>query len=153
MKQGRQAQFLAVQHAGADPGICSKKIAPRGAMGTKKCLIAVASSFGLMILGSITGSLLESSGYVTRESLGHRGRLIVQPAFLALLFIICFAALPLFICLFIVMQIKIGNGELFLVKFFKENERAFVCSIWVFYALGLAIIFTLGKDDILASLQ
>jgi hypothetical protein len=64
-----------------------------------------------------------------------------------------FAVVPLFIRLFIVIQIKIGNGEVFLVKFFKENEQAVVYSIWVLYALGLAINFTLGRDDILASLQ
>jgi hypothetical protein len=43
------------------------------------------------------------------------------------------------------MQIKIGNGEFFLIKWFKAHERAVVYGFWGFMLIGLAIIFSLVK--------
>jgi len=51
------------------------------------------------------------------------------------------------------MQIKIGNGELFLVKFFQAHEQAAVYGCWIMMVIGFGIIFFLGKDDILKSLK
>jgi len=73
-----------------------------------------SSSFGLIILGAIIGGILESSGTVTRETLGSKEITILLMIYFALFCIGAFALVPLVLRLFIVMQIKIGNGGFFL---------------------------------------
>jgi hypothetical protein len=116
---------------------------------TKVYIAILASSFGLMILGSVVGGILESSGAVTRESLGAQGITLILIIYFALFLISGFAIVPLALRFFISMQIKIGNGEFFLIKFLKVHEQAFVWCVWGLYITGLAIIFLLAKNDII----
>jgi len=121
-------------------------------MNTKLYIIILASSFGLIILGSIIGGILESSGTLTREILGVRGDTILLMISFALFCVMAFALVPLVIRFFIVMQIKIGNGEFFLIQWFQAHEHTVVYCAWGMLVLGLVIIFSLAKNDILNSL-
>jgi hypothetical protein len=47
------------------------------------------------------------------------------------------------------MQIKIGNGEFVMVKFFQAHEQGIVYGFWIMMVIGFGIIFSLGRDDIL----
>jgi dolichyl-phosphate-mannose--protein O-mannosyl transferase len=113
---------------------------------TKIYLYILASSFGLMILGSVIGGILESSGTVTRESLGARGVAMVLMVYFALFCLAAFALVPVVLRAFIAMQIKIGNGEFFLVKWLQTYEQGVVYGVWGFFAAGLGIAYFLVKD-------
>ena len=112
-------------------------------------IIILASSLSLMILGAIVGGILESSGTVTRASLGSRGVTIIMGVYGVLFFLAAFALVPLALRFFISMQIKIGNGEFFIIKWLQTHEATVVFCFWGMFILGLGIAFALTKDDIL----
>ena len=122
-------------------------------MNTRIFIIILAASFGLMIFGAIVGGILESSGRVTREDLGSRGVVIVAMIYFALFCLAALAFVPLAVRFFIVMQIKIGNGEFFLIKWFQAHEQTIVYFVWGMLIVGLGIISSLAKDDILKNLK
>jgi hypothetical protein len=118
----------------------------------KVFIYILASSFGLMVLGSVIGGILESSGIVTRESLGARGVALVLMVYIALFCLASFAVVPLALRYFIVMQIKIGNGGLFLVRWLQAHEQGVVYCVWGFFGVGLGIALFLAKDLVLKHL-
>jgi len=118
-------------------------------MNTKTYLIILASSFALMIVGSIVGNILESNGTLSAEKIGPRGIAAIKAAYLALFCVMSFAIVPLAIRLFIVMQLKIGNGEFVFIKWFQAHEQAVVYGFWGMMVLGICIIYFLAKDDFL----
>jgi hypothetical protein len=118
-------------------------------MNTKRYLIIWCSSFGAVVVGSIIGGILESSGTVTMESIDPKWVSAITMISFALFCVMCFATVPLAIRFFIVAQIKIGNGEFFLVKWFQAHERTIVYCAWGMLILGMGIAFGLAGDDIL----
>jgi hypothetical protein len=105
-------------------------------MNTKICVITLASSFGLIILGSILSGILESSGTITKETLDSSA---IQIIYFALFCIASFSLVPVVIRFFIFMQIKIGNAEFFLVRWFQANEQTIVYCVWTMMVVGLCI--------------
>jgi hypothetical protein len=122
-------------------------------MNTKTYLIIFGSSFALMIVGAIIGNILESNGTLSQEKLGPRGITAVTIAYLALFCVMAFAIVPLAVRFFIVMQVKIGNGNFFLIKWFQAHEQAVVHGFWGMMVIGICIMSILAKDDILKSLR
>ena len=122
-------------------------------MNTRTYLIILGSSFALLIIGAIVGNILESNGTLSAETIGPKGIAAVISAYFVLFCVMAFAIVPLAIRFFIVMQIKIGNGEFFLIKWFQAHEQTIVYFVWGMLIVGLGIIFSLGKDDILKSLK
>jgi hypothetical protein len=118
-------------------------------MNIKIPLIVFLSAFGLVIIGSIIGNIIESSGTVTTPTIGAKGINPIKAAFFALFCVMSFSFVPLAVRFFVFMQIKIGNGEFILVKFFQEHEKAIVYGFWLMMIIGFGIIFSVGKDDIL----
>jgi len=114
-------------------------------MDTKLYLIILLTSFGLMILGAVAGGILESAGIVTGDSLGPRATTVINSVYLVLFFIMGFSLVPLVLRLFITLQIKIGNGEFFPIKWLQANELAVVIGVWGLYVIGIGIILTLVK--------
>jgi hypothetical protein len=55
-----------------------------------------------------------------------------------------FSIVPLAVKLFIFLQCKIGNAELFLVKFLQSHEQGFVFGVWAFFIIGLCIALPAG---------
>ena len=122
-------------------------------MNTKTYLIILGSSFALMVIGSIVGNILESNGTLSAEKIGPRGIAAITAAYLALFCVMAFAIVPLVIRLFIVMQLKSGNGEFVFIKWFQANEQAVVYGFWSMMVIGICIIYFLARDDILKSLK
>lgn len=116
-------------------------------------LIAFLGAFGLMIVAAIIGNVLESKGILTRENLGPRGLVAAMGIFFALFCLICFTIVPLALRFFIAGQIKIGNGQLAVIKWLQAHENAVVLAAWGFFILGLVIIYVLAKDQILKDLM
>jgi hypothetical protein len=122
-------------------------------MNTKTYLIILGSSFGLMIAGAIVGNILESNGTLSQEKIGSRGTAAITLAYLVLFCVMAFAIVPLVIRLFIVLQLKIGNGEFVFIKWFQTHEQAVVYGCWSMMVVGICIIFFLNKGDILKDLR
>jgi hypothetical protein len=114
---------------------------------TKLYLIILLFSFGLMILGAVAGGILESAGIVNRDSLGPRAATVIKAVYLALFFMMGFSLVPLFLRLFITLQIRIGNGEFFPIKWLQANEQIVVFGVWGIYLIGIVIILALVKPS------
>lgn len=108
-------------------------------MNTKIFLIILVVAFGLVIAGAVIGNILESSGKFRSESFGPWGITALKIFFFSLFCIMGFAAVPLLIRVFIILQIKVGNGEFFLVKFMQAHEPAVVYGVWAMCVIGLCI--------------
>jgi hypothetical protein len=122
-------------------------------MDTKPFIILFSVSFGLILLGAIIGNLLGASGALTKEKLGPNGIAVVMVFFFVLFLLMVFSLVPLFVRTFIALQIRIGNGEFFLIQWLQENERGVVYGFWGFCAAGLIIMYALAKDEILKMLR
>jgi hypothetical protein len=112
-------------------------------MNSKPYLLVFVSAFGLTIISSVTGNILESEGVLTAESLGPEGIEAVMSFYFLMFIIMTFSLVPLVIRFFIKMQIKIGNGEFFLIKWFQTHERCIVYGFWGLIIVGFVIIFSL----------
>jgi hypothetical protein len=106
-------------------------------MNIKICLIILISAFCLLIVGSIIGNILESNG--TLETLGSTGVTAIKLTYFALFCVICFSLVPVLIRYFILAQVKIGNGEFFLIKLIKAHEQLVIYGFWGLFVIGLCI--------------
>jgi hypothetical protein len=97
-------------------------------MNTKILLIIFALEIIAFILGLVTLNREAQTRFVN----------IIMP-------IICFTLLPLFIKLFIFLQIKIGHGEWLPIKWLQSHETAVICGAWIFLIIGFCIAI---KDDV-----
>jgi len=118
-------------------------------MATKPFIILFSTSFGLILICSVIGHLLESSGTLTKENVGPKGTAVIVATYFVLFCVMAFSLVPLLLRAFIAMQIKIGNGGLFLVKWLSGHERAVVYGFWGLFLAGLVIIVALAREDIL----
>lgn len=122
-------------------------------MQTKFFLILFGVSLGLIVLGSIIGSVLESSGVLTKENLGSRGVAVVLGAFFALFCVAAFSLVPIILKVFIRLQIRIGNADLVLIRWLRENEQAVVWGFWGLCATGLLLVLFLQGKEILKQIR
>jgi hypothetical protein len=106
-------------------------------MNTKICLIIFASTFGLLIVSAIVGNILESNG--TLKTLSPTGVMAVKMFYFVLFCVLVFSLVPLVLRYFISAQIKIGNGEFFLIKWLQAHEQGVVYGFWIFCIIGLCI--------------
>ena len=116
-------------------------------MNIKVFLILFFSALGIFILNALIGNILESNGIVIEEAIGARGMTALKIFYFALFCILGFSIVPLAIRLFVVMQVKIGNAELFMVKFLQAHEKAVVLGIWGMFIIGLCIAIPGGMKD------
>ncbi len=108
-------------------------------MSAKIFLIILAGVMALLISSAIVVNILESSGKLSRETIGPGGVSAIQIFFFSLFIIICFTVVPLFIKLFLYMQIKIGHGELAVIKWLQANETHVIYGLWIFMLIGFCI--------------
>jgi len=116
-------------------------------------LVAFLAALGLTIAAAIVGNVLESKGIVTRERLCPRGIAAITGVYFGLFCLLCFTIVPLAIRFFIAGHVKIGNGEVVVIKWLREHENTVVFSLWGLFILGLIIIFVLSKDEIMKDLM
>lgn len=116
-------------------------------MNTRIFIIILATSLGLMILGAVIGGILESSGTVTRETLSSKSSITILIIYFMLFCAAAFSFVPLVVRFFIAMQIKIGNGEFFLIKWFQTHEHKVIYGFWIFMIIGLCIAVPAAIKD------
>jgi hypothetical protein len=105
----------------------------------KTYVVIFVSAWLIIILVSIAGSAVQSSGAVKDPGLMKLIGLYIKGIFFTSFLIQAFCLLPLVLKLFIFMQIKIGNGGHVLVRALIEHEKAVVYCYWTIWLLGLAV--------------
>lgn len=108
-------------------------------MNVKKYTIICAVSLSLIVVLSVIGGVLESSGMVAKESVGPLGIKIILAIYFALFFILAYAVVPPFLRAFTTLQSAIGHGDFALIKSIQKNERKITYSLWAFFLLGIII--------------
>lgn len=108
-------------------------------MNARTCLMVITSTLGLIVVGAVVGNVLESAGILNREALGPRGIAAVKLFYLILFCILGFATVPLLIKYFIDLQIRLGNGDVFPVKWMQDHELSVVYGFWVMIVVGLSM--------------
>ena len=98
-----------------------------------------------MIVSAIIGNILEANG--TLNTLSPNVTSAVMIFYFALFCVLGFSIVPLAIRFFIAMQIKIGNEELFLVKWLRAHEQGFVFGVWIMFIIGLCISLPAAIKD------
>ena len=114
-------------------------------MNIKICLTIFASAFVLMIVSAIIGNILEANG--TLNKLSPNVTTAVMIFYFALFCVLGFFIVPLALRFFISAQIKIGNGELFLVKWLQAHEVGTVIGVWIFLLIGLCMAIPSAIKD------
>jgi hypothetical protein len=112
-------------------------------MNIKLYIGIAASSFGLMVVGSIIGGVLGARGYTSDPQLEKTMLIIYGVLFLAL----GFAAVPILLRVFTTLQARIGNGELPPIRWIRKNEFVISCCVWGFFLLGLIIALPTALKD------
>lgn len=108
-------------------------------MNTEPFLIAMAVSFGLIILASFTGGVLRSRFKITIKQLGPTWPLVIKLFYLILFGVIGFCLVPLVLHFFFSMQVEIDNDDLVLIKWLAANEPQMVYGLWALFVAGLVI--------------
>jgi len=108
-------------------------------MKTEPFLITLAVSSCLIILGSITIVVLQSTLKVTIERLGPVWTLVIKLIYLMFFLVMAFSLVPVVLHFFFSVQIKIGNGDLVLIRWLAANEPLVVYSVWGMLVSGLVI--------------
>jgi len=114
-------------------------------MNKKVCLIVFASAFGLFVVSALIGNMLEPSGDV--KTFSPKVRTAVKVFYFALFCVLGFFIVPLAIQFFVTMQIKIGNGDLFLVKWLQAHDLGTVIGVWIMFIIGLCISLPAAIQD------
>ena len=107
--------------------------------------VVFALSLGLIVVSAAIGNILKSKGILTEEMLGSRGVNAVLIFYVGLFCIMAFSLVPLALRFFINMQVKIGHGELFPIKWLQAHEQLAVFGFWGLVITGLVIIIALVK--------
>jgi len=122
-------------------------------MDTRVSIIIAASSFGLIVLSAIIGTVLGSLGVLTKESIGRTGMIVVMIFYFSLFCALAFSLVPVLLDTFLTLQLRIGNGEHALVRWLRGHERDVVSCVWGIFGIGLLIAFSLARDEILKLLE
>lgn len=110
-------------------------------------LIILISAFALIPLSNYIFNFLESNGILTKITIASKD-LSPRKIFQFMMFLIAgFSAFPVAVRFFISMQIKIGNGELPLVKFLQAHEQACIIFVWCCLILGLCFALPGSIED------
>jgi hypothetical protein len=115
---------------------CPNPAKGENCMSLKAWAIICASTFALIIVGAIVGNLLESSGTLSGEAVRYKGQNMVQFAFFILFLLLCFTIIPFAIKLFIFLQIKIGHGEFFMIRWLQAHEQKVIYALWGLLFVG-----------------
>ncbi|MDQ6632740.1 MAG: hypothetical protein M3Y82_13460 [Verrucomicrobiota bacterium] len=111
-----------------------------------KIVVGMAiGSFTALILLSLIGKALDVQNPVhNREA----AAMIVKVTAIGLLLVFAFSLLPLMLHLFVVLQGKIGNGELAPIRFLREHERGVTFAFWGVFTAGLLIALPVMWTDL-----
>jgi hypothetical protein len=110
-------------------------------------LIALAVSFGLMLVGTVVGGVLRSRSDNTIKQRTTRRTLVIKLFYLVLFGVMGFSLVPVVMHLFISMQNTIGNNDLALIYWLGANETSLVYCVWGLFVAGLAIALPAAIKD------
>jgi hypothetical protein len=110
-------------------------------MNAKVWLIVFISAIVIAVLGSV----LESRGALS--FLGARENRVMAIFGFTIFCVLGFSIIPLAIRFFVTMQLKIGNGELLLVKWLQAHETGTVIGVWIFIIIGLCMAIPSAIKD------
>src|SRR5690242_12560723 len=98
--------------------------------------VIVGAIFLAIVVLAMVGNALQAVGAIADPaSLEVPAKLV----FFALTVMLCAAAAPLLIKLFVVLQVNLGNGEQPFVAAVAAHERAIAVGAWLMLAVGLGI--------------
>jgi len=101
-------------------------------------ILAIGAVLAMIAL-SILGYLLDSKHVLDDPEVAKITGPAAGAVFFALFLLLGFSLVPLLIRLFVVLQTRIGNGELALVQSLRAHESGVAFGIWALFATGLAI--------------
>jgi hypothetical protein len=93
-------------------------------------------SFLLMVASSIVGTALEAKGVVLPSGVTQN---VVRAFFFGLFLLFGLSVIPLMVHGVIAVQVRLGNGEVPLVKLLRAHETGIVLAMWAMILLGLLI--------------
>ena len=111
----------------------------------KPFLIIFVGTFALLVLSSIVGNVLESSGAIGK--LSPRQITYVKVFYFALFCVLGFSLVPLVVRLVISMQTRIGNADLVIIRLLQSHEKGIVYSFWALFVIGLSIAVPYAIKD------
>jgi len=106
-------------------------------MTSKPSLIIFIATLVILIGSAIIGNILESNGTFGR--LGPNAICAVKAFYFTLFCILVLSLIPLVLSYFISAQMKIGNGDVFLIKWLQVHEKGIVFGFWALCVMGLCI--------------
>lgn len=106
-------------------------------MFSKPSLFVFITTLVILIVSVIVGNMLESNG--TFGKLDSNAISAVKAFYFVLFCVLVLSLIPLVLSYFISMQIKIGNADVFLIKWLQVHEKRVVIGFWVFCIIGLII--------------
>lgn len=104
-----------------------------------KFIVVPAGTLVLFIVLSIAGNAIESHGLVTSPEERAKAESIAITVAFVLFLVLGYSVVPLFVRVFILGQIKVGNGDFPPVKALRQYEKYFVLGVWIFFTLGFLI--------------
>ncbi len=105
----------------------------------KRFAILAIGSLVAMIALSILGYVLDAKHALDDPKIAEITGPAAGAVFFALFLLLGFSMVPLMIRLFVVLQTRIGNGELALIQALRAHERGVAYGVWALFASGLAI--------------
>ena len=102
----------------------------------KPFLIAAGAGLIGLIVSAMAGNAIYGSNPTGPV---RTGQIALGVAFFGSLLAMVYSAVPLLIRAFVLGQIKIGNGEVSMVRWLTANERVIWFVVWGIWTLGLLI--------------
>jgi hypothetical protein len=106
--------------------------------------IITGTLFGAIVVFAIIGNVLRGQGLLADSS---TAQMVAQVVFFALFLAFGYSAIPLMVKIVLAGQVKIGNGDVGLVRALVRHERNVVIVFWVLISLGLAIAIPAAIHD------
>jgi len=111
-------------------------------------ILAIGSVLAMIALSAV-GAYLDAQGWRPDPEHAERIGYAAGAVFFALFLLLGFSLVPLMIRLFVVLQTRIGNGELGLIRALAAHERGVAYGVWALFAAGLAIAAPVMLHDLL----
>jgi hypothetical protein len=114
----------------------------------KVCALIAAGALAAMVLLSIAGYLIDAKQFVrSPQTLNQLGP-YAGVTFFSLFLVMGFALVPLFLRLFVVLQERIGNGELGIVRMLRAHEAGITYGVWAMFLVGALIALPVMLKDL-----
>lgn len=109
--------------------------------------IVAGLAMAAILLLSLLGYLIDAEQLIADPQTPEHLGLYALGVFFVLFLILSFAVVPLFLRTFVVLQERIGNGQLAIVKLLRVHERGVTYGFWAVYALGTLIALPVMLQD------